>query len=55
VSAAAKRPIFEGDQLAQTLAAAVEPYRTLFALASVTGARISECLGLVGQTSHSMT
>lgn len=47
VSAAARRPIFHGDQLAQTLAAAREPYRTLFALGSVTGARVSECLGLV--------
>jgi len=47
VSAAARRPIFTGDQLAQTLVAAREPYRTLFALGSVTGARMSECLGLV--------
>lgn len=47
VSAAARRPIFEGDQLAQTLAAAREPYKTLFAVGSVTGARLSECLGLV--------
>ena len=36
-----------GDQLAQTLAAAREPYKTLFAVGSVTGARLSECLGLV--------
>lgn len=47
VSAAARRPIFIGDQLAQTLAAAREPYKTLFAVGSVTGARLSECLGLV--------
>ncbi|MGA9314529.1 MAG: tyrosine-type recombinase/integrase [Solirubrobacteraceae bacterium] len=47
VSAAARRPIFVGDQLAQTLAAAREPCKTLFAVGSVTGARISECLGLV--------
>jgi integrase len=46
VSAAARRPIFVGDQLAQTLAAAREPYKTLFAVGSVTGARLSECLGL---------
>lgn len=46
VSAAARRPIFTGGQLAQTLAAAREPYTTLFALGSVTGARMSECLGL---------
>jgi integrase len=47
ISAAARRPIFLGDELAQTLAAAREPYKTLFALGSVTGARMSECLGLV--------
>jgi integrase len=47
VSAAARRPIFHGDELAQTLRAAREPYKTLFALGSVTGARMSECLGLV--------
>lgn len=47
VSAAARRPIFVGDQLAQTLAAAREPFKTLFAVGSVTGARLSECLGLV--------
>jgi integrase len=47
VSATARRPIFHGDQLAQTLTAAHEPYKTLFALGSVTGARVSECLGLV--------
>jgi integrase len=47
VSAAARRPIFRGDELAQTLAASREPYKTLFALGSVTGARLSECLGLV--------
>jgi integrase len=43
----ARRRIYRGDELAQTLAAATEPHRTLFALASVTGARLSECLGLV--------
>jgi integrase len=47
VSAAARRPIFVGNQLAQTLAASREPYKTLFAVGSVTGARLSECLGLV--------
>src|SRR5205807_9055176 len=41
-----KRRIYQGDELAQTLAAAREPYRTLFALAAVSGARLSECLGL---------
>jgi integrase len=47
ISAAARRPIFRGEQLAQTLAAAREPYKTLFALGAVTGARVSECLGLI--------
>jgi integrase len=47
VSAAARRPIFHGEQLAQPLAAAREPFKTLLAIGSVTGARISECIGLV--------
>jgi integrase len=42
-----RRRIYLGDELAQTLAAAGTPYRTLFAFAAVTGARMSECLGLV--------
>jgi integrase len=42
-----RRRIYHGAELVQTLAAAKEPYKTLFALASVTGARLSECLGLV--------
>ncbi|MFL5900335.1 MAG: tyrosine-type recombinase/integrase [Solirubrobacterales bacterium] len=42
-----RRRIYRGNELGQTLAAATEPYKTLFALASVTGARLSECLGLV--------
>ena len=45
-SATARRRIYEGNELAQTLAAAREPTRTLFALAAVTGARLSELLGL---------
>jgi integrase len=45
-SATARRRIYEGDELVQTLAAAREPTRTLFALAAVTGARLSELLGL---------
>ena len=47
VSAAARRLIFHAKELGQTLAAAHEPFKTLFALGSVTGARMSECLGLV--------
>jgi integrase len=45
-SQAGRRRIYEGDELAQTLSAAREPMRTLFALAAVTGARLSELLGL---------
>jgi integrase len=41
-----RRRIFRGDELAQTLAAASEPWRTLFALYAVSGARLSELLGL---------
>ena len=43
----ARRRIFSGDELVQTLTAAHEPHKTLFALAATTGARLSECLGLV--------
>ena len=41
-----RRRIFEGNELEQTIAAADEPYRTLFTLAALTGARLSELLGL---------
>lgn len=41
-----RRRIFEGAELEQTIAAAVEPYHTLFTLAALTGARVSELLGL---------
>ena len=47
LSAAPKRRIYTREELEQTLAAASEPWRTLFAFAAVTGARLSECLGLV--------
>lgn len=42
-----KHRLFAEAELEQTLAAAHEPYRTLFAFAVATGARVSECLGLV--------
>ncbi len=45
-SQARRRRIFEGKELEQTIAAANEPYRTLFILAALTGARVSELLGL---------
>ena len=44
-----KRRIFRGDELAQTLDAASEPWRTLVALVTVTGGRLSELLGLTWQ------
>ena len=40
------RRLFEGGELEQTIAAAGEPYRTLFTLAALTGARVSELLAL---------
>jgi integrase len=46
ISATPARRIFVGGELAQTIAAATEPWRTLFRLASVVGARESELLGL---------
>jgi len=41
-----RRPIFTPEQIEQTLAAATEPYRTLFTVAAPTGARVSELCGL---------
>ena len=41
-----RRRVFEGAELEQTIAAADEPYRTLFTVAALTGARLSELLGL---------
>jgi integrase len=41
-----ERRIYSGDELAQTFAAAAEPWATLFRLASIVGARESELLGL---------
>jgi integrase len=41
-----RHPIFEGAQLEQTITAATEPYRTMFTLAALTGARVSELCGL---------
>lgn len=42
----AKRRLFEGGELEQTIAAAGDPYSTLFTLAALTGARVSELLAL---------
>jgi integrase len=41
-----KRRIYLGSELAGTLAASTEPWRTLFRLASIVGGRESELLGL---------
>src|SRR3954466_2929014 len=46
VSATPQRRLYVGAELAQVLAAATEPWRTLFRLASVVGGRESELLGL---------
>ena len=46
VSLATRRPIFTPEQIEQTLAAATEPYRTLFTVAALTGGRVSELCGL---------
>jgi integrase len=46
ISQAKRRPIFIGEQLEQTIAAAHEPFRTLFAVAALTGVRVSELPGL---------
>ncbi len=41
-----RRRIFERGELEQTVSAAGEPYRTLFTVAALTGARLSELLAL---------
>jgi integrase len=46
VSQAKRRPIFTGEQLEQTIAAAQEPFRALFTVAALTGARVSELCAL---------
>lgn len=46
VSLAKRRPIFTPEQIEQTISAAVEPYRTMFTVAALTGARMSELCGL---------
>ena len=46
VSQTKRRPIFTGGQLEQTIAAAREPFRTLFTVAALTGGRISELCAL---------
>lgn len=43
---AKRKVIFSGEQLEQTIAAAEDPYRTLFVVLAMTGARVSEALAL---------
>jgi integrase len=52
VSLAKQRPIFTTEQIEQTIAAAREPYRTMFTLAALTGARMSELCGLTWADVH---
>ena len=52
VSQTPRRRIFSSDELSQTLKASGENFRTLFVFASITGARLSECLGLVWADLH---
>jgi site-specific recombinase XerC len=51
-SQAQRRRLFEGTELEETLAAAPEPYKTLFTVAALTGARLSELLGLTWANLH---
>ena len=46
ISNAQRRPVFTGEQLEQTISSAHEPYKTMFTLAALTGARMSELCGL---------
>jgi integrase len=41
-----QKHVFEGQQIEQTIAAASEPWHTLFTVAALTGARMSEIIGL---------
>jgi integrase len=45
-SQAKRRRLFEGSELEETITAAVEPHKTIFTVAALTGARLSELLGL---------
>jgi integrase len=46
ISQAKRRPIFSADELEQTIRVAHEPFRVLFTVAALTGARVSELCGL---------
>jgi integrase len=47
LSLAKRKPIFTAEQIEQTIVAASKPYRTLFTVAALTGARMSELCGLI--------
>lgn len=51
-SQAKRRRLFDGSELEETIAAATEPYKTLFTVAALTGARLSELLGLTWANLH---
>jgi integrase len=51
-SQAQRRRLFEGTELEETIAGAAEPYKTLFTVAALTGARLSELLGLTWANVH---
>jgi integrase len=51
-SQAKRRRLFEGTELEETIAAATEPYKTVFTVAALTGARLSELLGLTWANLH---
>lgn len=46
VTSSPRRVVFTADQIRETIAAASEPWRTLFTVTALTGARQSEVLGL---------
>jgi integrase len=46
ISQAKRRPIFSAEELEQTIRAAHEPFRALFTVAALSGARVSELCGL---------
>jgi hypothetical protein len=51
-SQAKRRRLFEGTELEETIAAATAPHKTLFMVAALTGACLSELLGLTWANLH---
>jgi integrase len=52
LSLAKRRPIFTPEQIEQTIAASHEPFRTMFTVAALTGARMSELCGRTWADAH---